>query len=220
MTIDDTWENFLNTEKKKPYFDKLSEELSEMRKNGTDVHPAPSDIFKAFALTPYRDVKVVILGQDPYPTPGHAHGLAFSVPDKTPLPASLKNIFKTLHADLQIPTPNSGNLSRWAKQGVLLLNCTLTVSSGSANSHATLGWSQLTDAAMSKLNEATQPLVFLLWGKFSEKKGEIIKAKHHHKLITSHPSPLAAYRGFSSCRHFSKTNQILQKNGRTPIDWS
>ena len=178
------------------------------------------DIFNALKYTPYEDVKVVILGQDPYHGPGQAHGLCFSVKKGVEPPPSLKNIFKEIEAELNIPTPPHGELTDWAKQGVLLLNTVLTVRQGMPNSHKAKGWEILTDRIIELLNARTEPIVFLLWGANARSKKKLITNPAHLVLETVHPSPLSAYNGFFGCRHFSKCNEILEKSGQTPIDWN
>ena len=177
-------------------------------------------IFNAFNLTPFNDVKVVILGQDPYHNVGQAHGLAFSVPDGIQKPPSLQNIFKELNQDLGINIPTNGNLEKWAKEGVLLLNASLTVRAHNAASHAKIGWQRFTDAAIRTLSEQKNNLVFILWGNYAIAKENLIDHNKHLILKTVHPSPLSASRGFFGCKHFSKTNEYLIKNGITPIDWN
>lgn len=182
------------------------------------IFPATENIFAAFGLTSFADTKVVILGQDPYHGPGQAHGLSFSVENGQKLPPSLKNIFKELAADLNCPPPASGNLSQWAKQGVLLLNTVLTVRAGAAHSHKKQGWEDFTDAVIKTLNEHPKPIVFILWGKPAQKKASSI-GDRHHKIIAPHPSPLSAYRGFFGSRPFSTANAALKKFGRDEITW-
>lgn len=183
------------------------------------VYPPGSQIFSAFDHTPFDQVKVVILGQDPYHGAGQAHGLCFSVPEGMALPPSLLNIYKEIEGDLGINTPRSGNLSNWAKQGVLLLNATLTVRANQAGSHQGKGWEEFTNAAISKLSELRNGLVFLLWGNYARAKKELIDESKHHILEAPHPSPFSANRGFFGCRHFSRTNELLSQSGKTPIDW-
>ena len=178
------------------------------------------DIFNALRYTSFNDTKVVIIGQDPYHGAGQAHGLCFSVKKGIEPPPSLKNIYKELHDDIGFTIPTHGELTDWAKQGVLLLNTVLTVRSGSPNSHKGIGWEQFTDRVISEIDKKQTPVVFLLWGANARKKAEIIKNTIHKKLITVHPSPLSAYNGFFGCRHFSKTNSILISSGQTPIDWT
>jgi len=183
------------------------------------IYPHMNDIFNALKATSYSDVKAVILGQDPYHNPNQAHGMAFSVKEGTPPPPSLVNIFKELSDDLGFKIPNTGNLTGWAKQGVLLLNTILTVRSGCAFSHSKKGWEIFTDCIISHLNEREKPIVFLLWGRPAREKQTLITNKNHYVLTAAHPSPLSASRGFFGCRHFSKTNKILTANGMQPIDW-
>ena len=184
------------------------------------VYPPGPSIFEAFNLTPFDKVKVVILGQDPYHGDGQAHGLSFSVPDGIKPPPSLVNIFKELHQDLSIPIPKSGNLTKWAKQGVLLLNATLTVRAKTPGSHQKKGWEQFTDAAIRSLSNEKEGLVFMLWGRFAQEKESLIDHQKHFILKAAHPSPFSAHNGFFKCRHFSKTNDILKKLGKEPIDWT
>ncbi|HPD02176.1 MAG TPA: uracil-DNA glycosylase [Clostridia bacterium] len=183
------------------------------------VYPPADMIYRALKLTPYEEVKAVILGQDPYHGAGQAHGLCFSVPEGIECPPSLINIFKELESDLKISAPRSGNLEKWAKEGVLLLNASLTVRAGQPMSHAKLGWEALTDAIISKLNLRKQPLVFILWGAFARSKKMLITLPHHLILESAHPSPLSAHNGFFGSRPFSKTNDFLIKNNIFPIDW-
>ncbi|HON69640.1 MAG TPA: uracil-DNA glycosylase [Tenuifilum sp.] len=217
--IEETWKNVLMDEFKKDYFIKLKEFLVEEKKKYT-VYPPGSQIFAAFNHTPFNSVKVVILGQDPYHGPGQAHGLCFSVPKGTPAPPSLQNIFKEINSDLGLPIPNHGNLEKWAKQGVLLLNATLTVRANQAGSHQNKGWETFTDAAIKALSDQHKGLVFILWGNYAQAKTCIIDTNKHFILTAPHPSPLSASRGFFGCKHFSKTNRLLTSIGKEPIDWS
>lgn len=185
-----------------------------------DIYPSMYDIFNAFKLTPYSNVKAVILGQDPYHEPGQAHGLCFSVQDGVKLPPSLVNIYKEIKSDLGITEPDNGNLTKWAKQGVLLLNTSLTVRRGAANSHKDCGWTQFTDEVIKKLAAREKPMVFILWGANARSKKAFIDGKHHLILESAHPSPLSCYNGFFGSRPFSKTNDFLVANGETPIDWN
>jgi uracil-DNA glycosylase len=188
--------------------------------NTFTIYPPNKNIFNAFNSTPFKDVKVVIIGQDPYHGIGQAHGLSFSVQDGIKFPPSLENIFKELKTDLNISTPKNGNLTNWAKQGVLLLNASLTVREGDPNSHQNIGWQKFTDAAIQQLSEQREGIIFLLWGGFAKKKGAKIDQKKHHILTTGHPSPLSANRGYwFGNKHFSKTNELLVAMGKTPIDW-
>ncbi len=215
-----TWAKFLRKEEKKPYFLAIKKELDKAYKEGKIIYPSKSDIFNAFDLTPFESVKVVVLGQDPYHGPGQAHGLSFSVPKGTPKPPSLRNICQELVADLGFSKTPDGDLSGWAKQGVLLLNATLTVQAKTASSHSQFGWQTLTDRVIQALNEHPEPIVFLLWGAHAQSKEKLIDTKKHFILKTSHPSPLSAHRGFRGCKHFSKANTFLKSAGREPIDWS
>ncbi|KAK2494078.1 hypothetical protein MC885_018321 [Smutsia gigantea] len=193
--------------------------VAEERKHYT-VYPPPHQVFTWTQMCDIRDVKVVILGQDPYHGPSQAHGLCFSVQRPVPPPPSLENIYKELSIDIDgFAHPGHGDLSGWAKQGVLLLNAVLTVRAHQANSHKERGWEQFTDAVVSWLNQNSNGLVFLLWGSYAQRKGSAIDRKRHHVLQTAHPSPLSVYRGFFGCRHFSKTNELLQKSGKAPINW-
>ena len=184
------------------------------------IYPKPENVFNALNLVKYDDVKVVIIGQDPYHEIGQAHGLAFSVLDGVSFPPSLKNIFIEIKNELGINIPKSGDLTKWAKQGVLLLNATLTVRQGFANSHANHGWEQFTDEVIKKLNQREDPIIFVLWGNYARKKKQLITSPKHYILEAAHPSPLSAYNGFFGCGHFKKINEILIKNKKTPIDWS
>lgn len=185
-----------------------------------DIYPSMYDIFNAFKFTPYSKVKAVILGQDPYHEPGQAHGLCFSVQDGVKLPPSLVNIYKEIKSDLGITEPDNGNLTKWAKQGVLLLNTSLTVRRGAANSHKDCGWTQFTDEVIKKLAAREKPMVFILWGANARSKKAFIDGKRHLILESAHPSPLSCYNGFFGSRPFSKTNDFLVANGETPIDWN
>lgn len=209
----------LSDEFQKEYFLRLKEFLVEEKKHYAIYPPGPM-IFSAFDHTPFDKVKVVILGQDPYHGPGQAHGLCFSVPNGIEKPPSLVNIFKEINADLGLPIPQTGNLEKWANQGVLLLNATLTVRAHQAGSHQKRGWETFTDAAITALSLQREGLVFLLWGAYAQAKVDIIDQSKHHILKAPHPSPLSASRGFLGCRHFSKTNSLLRAMGREEIDWS
>jgi uracil-DNA glycosylase len=217
--IEETWKNALLDEFQKDYFIKLKGFLIEEKKKYT-VYPPGSQIFAAFNHTPFSSVKVVILGQDPYHGPGQAHGLCFSVPKGIPAPPSLQNIFKEINSDLGLPIPNHGNLEKWAKQGVLLLNATLTVRANQAGSHQNKGWETFTDAAIKALSDHHKGLVFILWGNYAQAKTHIIDTNKHFVLTAPHPSPLSASRGFFGCKHFSKANRLLTSIGKEPIDWS
>ena len=214
-----TWKTVLAGEKEKEYFKKAMEFVKAECAKGKKIYPPQNEIFNAIKLTPYEDVRVVIIGQDPYHGPGQAHGLCFSVKPGVPAPPSLKNIYQELHDDVGFEIPNDGYLEKWAKQGVLLLNATLTVEASKPNSHANIGWQQFTDKIIDSLNSHPKPIVFLLWGSFAQRKGQNINTGKHFILKCPHPSPLSAHRGFLGCRHFSKANAILKKNGRKEIDW-
>ncbi len=217
--IDESWYRVLLPQFEAPYFAELKSFLVSEKRQYTVYPPGPL-IFNAFNLTPFDKVKVVILGQDPYHGPGQAHGLSFSVPDGMQFPPSLQNIFKELHDDLGVPVATSGNLEKWAREGVLLLNSSLTVRAGQAASHSCHGWEQFTDAAIRALSEQREHLVFILWGNYAIAKQSLIDSGKHLILKSVHPSPLSAYRGFFGCHHFSKTNNYLIQNGINPIDWS
>ncbi len=216
----DCWKAMLYEEFQKPYMQELKKFLQSEKQLKKIIYPPSSLIFNALNTTGFEDVRVVILGQDPYHGPNQAHGLSFSVQKGISKPPSLINIFKEIHSDLHLPIPQHGDLSSWAQQGVLLLNATLTVEQGKPNSHQGKGWDIFTDKIISLLNENRQNLVFLLWGSFAQKKGQFIDRKRHLVLEAPHPSPLSAHRGFLGCKHFSKTNQYLQSKGLLPIDWS
>lgn len=217
--IGNEWDAILADEFKKDYYLRLRQFLKS-EYSTREIYPAAENIFNALKNTSYSDVKAVILGQDPYHEPGQAHGLCFSVQDGVEPPPSLKNIFAELNSDLGINIPQSGNLTKWAANGVLLLNTVLTVRRGAANSHRGMGWEILTDKIISLLNDREKPMVFLLWGSHANAKKPLITNSRHLILSTVHPSPLSAYRGFSGCRHFSKANEFLRQNGLDEIDWS
>ncbi|CAI6021411.1 uracil-DNA glycosylase [Cohnella sp. JJ-181] len=212
------WEPLLRPELEKPYYMTLRNQLAVEYRERT-VFPDMHHIFEALHLTSYREAKVVILGQDPYHGAGQAHGLSFSVLPGVRQPPSLRNIFKELHNDLGCPTPTHGNLSHWAKQGVLLLNAVLTVREGEANSHKGLGWEKFTDAVVAALNEREEPLVFILWGSHAQKKAAYIDKRKHFVIASAHPSPLSAHNGFLGSRPFSRANAYLEQAGRGSIDW-
>ena len=218
VRIDQSWKEHLQTEFDKPYFKTLTDFVKEEYAHGP-VYPPGRLIFNAFDLCPFDKVKVVIIGQDPYHEPGQAHGLCFSVNDGVPFPPSLRNIFKEISDDLGKPVPVSGDLTRWARQGVLLLNATLTVRAGQAGSHQGRGWEEFTDAAIRELNSGRDGLVFILWGGYAKKKGTIIDRSRHLVLSSAHPSPLSAYNGFFGNHHFSLANKWLTDHGQTPIEW-
>lgn len=216
-----TWHDVLAEEKQKPYFTETLKLVADERTNGVTVYPPQKDVFNAFRLTELGDVKVVILGQDPYHGPHQAHGLAFSVLPGVQVPPSLQNIYKELLQDIPgFQKPDHGFLESWAKQGVMLLNTVLTVEAGKAHSHARFGWETFTDNVIAAINQHREGVVFLLWGSHAQKKGSIIDRQRHHVLQAPHPSPLSAHRGFFGCQHFSKTNAILHEAGQEPIDWT
>ena len=202
-----------------PELPAILERLMKECERGT-VYPPCEDIFRAFLLTPFKKVRVVILGQDPYHGPGQAHGLSFSVPRGVRSPPSLRNIFKEIQRDLGIPPSMSGDLTPWAQQGILLLNASLTVRAGDPGSHQKIGWQQFTDAVIARLSAEREGIIFLLWGNLAWRKEALIDTARHHVLKAAHPSPLSAYRGFSGCGHFSKVNELLQEQGSEPINWS
>ena len=218
VKIEQSWKDALADEFEQPYFASIAHFLHQEKAAGKVIYPPGSLIFHAFELTPADRVKVVILGQDPYHGPGQAMGLSFSVPDGIDAPPSLKNIFREVETDLGVSMSGHTNLEPWARQGVLLLNSILTVQAGLAASHAQIGWQRFTDAVIRYLSERREGIVFLLWGRYAQEKASLIDMSRHHVLMAAHPSPLA--RGaFFGCRHFSKTNQILLSEGKTPIDW-
>lgn len=217
--IDKDWDSILYEEFEKPYFKSLLKFLITERKHH-QVFPPESKLFEALKQTPFEQVKVVILGQDPYHQIGQANGLAFSVPAGIRIPPSLRNIYKELHSDIKdFEIPTHGDLHPWAKQGVLLLNTTLSVRENSAGSHQNKGWEELTDQIIRKISDLNTGVVFLLWGKFAQQKITLIDKKKHYILCTTHPSPFSAHRGFLGSKHFSKTNQLLIKEGKQPINW-
>ena len=218
VKIEQSWKEALADEFGKPYFESLVRFLHEEKGAGKRIFPPGSQIFRAFDLTPVKDVKVVILGQDPYHGPGQAHGLSFSVPEGVPAPPSLKNIFKEIETDLGVRMSGYPNLEKWARQGVLLLNAVLTVRSGEAASHSRIGWQEFTDAVIKYISDNCEGVVFMLWGNFARTKAELIDRSRHVVLEAAHPSPLA--RGaFFGCRHFSRANAALVASGRAPVDW-
>jgi uracil-DNA glycosylase len=221
MTIkmEESWKEQLKDEFEKPYFLQLVDHLKAEKALNRQIYPAGNNIFKAFEKTPFQQVKLVILGQDPYHGPGQAHGLSFSVQDGVPIPRSLKNIFKELQTDIGITIPMSGNLNSWAEKGVLLLNASLTVRANEPASHSQIGWLTFTDAVISHLSANKKNLVFLLWGKFAQEKQLLIDSRKHFVLKAAHPSPFSADKGFFGCKHFSKSNEYLMQKGYDPIDW-
>ena len=218
VKIEDSWKALLADEFSKPYFEQLTAFVRDEYRQHT-VYPPGSAIFNAFNHCPVEKTKVVILGQDPYHEPGQAHGLCFSVQDGTPFPPSLVNIFKEINSDLQQAAPTSGNLTRWADQGVLLLNATLTVRAHQAGSHQNKGWETFTDAVIHRLTEQRDQLVYILWGAYAQRKGAFIDSSKNKVLKSAHPSPLSAYRGFFGNHHFSEANAYLESTGQTPIQW-
>jgi uracil-DNA glycosylase len=214
-----SWLKVLESEFQKPYMQALKAFLQNEKEQGKQIYPPGNSLFTALNATPLEDVKVVILGQDPYHGPHQANGLCFSVNDGIPFPPSLQNIFKELGNDLQLPFPRTGNLLPWAKQGVLLLNATLTVRHSEAGSHQNKGWEVFTDHILSVISEKAPFVVFLLWGKYAQDKSVLINTQKHCILTAPHPSPLSAYRGFLGCKHFSICNKLLQEKGMQEIDW-
>lgn len=216
--LTDNWKNVIQEEFEKLYFSELAEKVRKSYLTG-GVFPPKKQVFEALTLCPFEAVRVVILGQDPYHGLGQAHGLSFSVPDGTKTPPSLQNIYKEIKNDLGKDIPTSGNLERWATQGVLLLNATLTVEASKPGSHQGLGWEQFTDAIIKKISDEREYVVFLLWGRYAQAKAGLIDNNKHLILIAPHPSPFSAYTGFLGCRHFSKTNTYLLQHGIVPIEW-
>lgn len=214
-----TWKDAIGEEKQQPYFQQILQFVHHERLSGKMIFPPQSEVFSAFVLTEFSDVKVVILGQDPYHGLNQAHGLAFSVKPSIAPPPSLVNIYKELAQDVGFQIPSHGYLVEWAKQGVLLLNTVLTVEQGKAHSHANIGWERFTDKVIEQLNSHREKLVFLLWGSHAQKKGQFIDRHRHHVLTAPHPSPLSAHRGFLGCRHFSKANAYLSSQGIREINW-
>ena len=218
VRIEQSWKQHLMPEFDKPYFVNLTNFVRDEYRTKT-IYPPAKLIFNAFDQCPFDEVEVVIVGQDPYHEPGQAHGLCFSVNDGVEIPPSLQNIYKEIHDDLGKPIPRSGNLERWARQGVLLLNATLTVQAHKAGSHQGKGWEEFTDAAIRHLANERENLVFILWGAYAQRKGENIDTNRHLVLKSPHPSPLSAHRGFFGNKHFSKANEYLVAHGKNPIDW-
>lgn len=219
VQIEESWKKTLKEEFEKDYFKQIVTFLRAEKSAGKIIYPPGPLIFNAFNKTPFSKVKVVLLGQDPYHGKGQAMGLSFSVPNGIPKPPSLVNIFKELENDLGIPPAISGDLEKWAKQGVLLLNASLTVRQNEAASHSKIGWLQFTDSVISKTSELKEGVVFLLWGRFAQDKQSLIDETKHHVLKAAHPSPFSADKGFFGCRHFSKTNELLAIHGKEPVDW-
>lgn len=219
VKIEESWKEVLKDEFDKIYFQHIISFLKAEKASGKIIYPPGSLIFNAFQQTPFSKVKVVILGQDPYHGKGQAHGLSFSVPQGILPPPSLLNIFKELKNDLGIEIPQSGNLEKWAHQGVLLLNATLTVRQNEPGSHSKIGWLQFTDQVIKKISEEKTGIIFLLWGKFAQEKQSLIDETKHYVLKAAHPSPFSAANGFFGCKHFSRTNELLMKQQKSPIDW-
>jgi uracil-DNA glycosylase len=220
VKIEASWKEVLKEEFKKEYFKQIVQHIKTEKEQGKVIYPPGSLIFNAFNQTPFDKVKVVLLGQDPYHNPNQAMGLSFSVPDGIPRPPSLINIFKELHQDTGTPIPQTGNLTKWVQQGVMLLNAALTVRANEPNSHAKIGWHQFTDTVIQKISQGKQHVVFLLWGRFAQDKTILIDESKHLVLKAAHPSPFAADKGFFGCGHFCKTNNYLASKGIDPIDWA
>lgn len=219
VKIEQSWKDVLASEFEKDYFKKLTDFVRGEYLSGKTIYPDAKNIFNAFNLCPLSDVKVVIIGQDPYHEPGQAHGLCFSVQNGVALPPSLINIYKEIESDIGHKSITNGDLSPWARQGVLLLNSTLTVQAHDAASHAGRGWEEFTDAVIRAVNENSKNVVYMLWGSFAQKKAGFVDTKNNLILKSAHPSPLSAYRGFFGNHHFSKANEYLVQNGKAPIDW-
>ena len=219
VKIEQSWKEVLHSEFSKPYFQQITAHLKTEKATGATIYPPGPLIFNAFDKTPFNKVKVVLLGQDPYHGKGQAMGLSFSVPDDIKPPPSLENIFKELHDDIGVKIPANGDLTKWAKQGVFLLNASLTVRAGDPMSHSRIGWAEFTDTVIRKISDLKDHIVFLLWGKFAQEKKILIDETKHLILKAAHPSPLSVT-GFLGCRHFSKTNEYLVKNGIDPVDWA
>ena len=219
VKIEESWKNVLKPEFSKPYFQQAVTFVKAEKAQGKTIYPPGQLIFNAFDKTPFDKVKVVLLGQDPYHGVGQAMGLSFSVPDGVTPPPSLINIFKELHTDIGMPIPKTGNLTKWATNGVLLLNAVLTVRANQPASHSKIGWMEFTNAVISKISEEKENIVFLLWGRFAQEKQSLIDETRHHVLKAAHPSPFSADKGFFGCRHFSKTNNYLMTHGIDPVDW-
>jgi uracil-DNA glycosylase len=220
VKIEASWKEVLAEEFKKPYFKQIAQHLKTEKEQGKIIYPPGSQIFHAFEATPFDKVKVVIIGQDPYHGPKQAHGLSFSVQQGVATPPSLINIFKELHEDVGLPIPRHGHLEKWAKQGVLLLNASLTVRAGEPMSHSKLGWEKFTNTVIEKVSHLKENIVFVLWGRFAQEKQSLIDDKKHYIIKSAHPSPLSAKNGFFGSRPFSKINTFLVKKGIDPIDWA
>ena len=219
VKIEESWKRVLGDEFDKDYFIKLTDFVRAQYLSGKKIYPAPKNIFNAFNLCPFDDVRVVIIGQDPYHEPGQAHGLCFSVPDGITPPPSLVNIYKEIESDLGRPSATHGDLTAWARQGVLLLNSTLTVAAHLAASHAGRGWEEFTDAVIRALATRREGVVYMLWGSYAQRKASIVDENKNLVLKSVHPSPLSAYRGFFGCKHFSRANEYLDAHGGKPINW-
>lgn len=219
VKIEESWKEALKAEFVKPYFQQIILFLKTEKAAGKTIYPPGNLIFNAFEKTPLPNVKVVLLGQDPYHGKGQAHGLSFSVPGGVPPPPSLVNIYKELKTDIGLPIPTTGNLTKWAEQGVMLLNASLTVRAGEPASHSKIGWMLFTDAVIEKISQLKENVVFMLWGKFAQDKQSLVDETKHMVLKAAHPSPFSVDKGFYGCRHFSKTNEYLTANGIDPIDW-
>lgn len=220
VKIESSWKEALHGEFSKPYFQQIVTHLKTERATGAVIYPPGQLIFNAFDQTPFDKLEVVILGQDPYHGPKQAMGLSFSVPAGVPPPPSLVNIYKELKTDIGMAIPTTGDLTPWAKQGVLLLNAVLTVRANEPASHSKIGWMDFTDAVIRKISEEKEGVVFLLWGRFAQDKQVLIDQTRHYVLKAAHPSPFSADKGFFGCKHFSKTNELLRKQGKDPIDWA
>ena len=219
VKIESSWKKILHDEFEKPYFQQIAAHLKTERSQGKIIYPPGPFIFNAFNTTPFDKIKIVIIGQDPYHGPRQAHGLCFSVQNGVPPPPSLVNIFKELKEDIGMSVPTHGNLTKWAEQGVFLLNASLTVRGGEPMSHSKIGWAQFTDTVIKTIADNKKHVVFILWGKFAQDKKILIDEQKHFILKAAHPSPLSAYNGFFGCKHFSKANQYLVSKGIDPVDW-
>ena len=213
------WLTVVGEEFNQPYMVKLKSFLQQEKESGRVIYPKGTEIFNALNTTPFKNIRVVVIGQDPYHGPNQAHGLAFSVRKNVPIPPSLKNIYKEIEQEFGIKMPNHGDLTNWAQQGVLLINATLTVRQATAGSHQNKGWEEFTDTVIREINDRLTHVVFMLWGSYAKKKGAFINHEKHFTLTTTHPSPLSAHRGFLGCGHFLKANEYLKQHGYPPIDW-